>query len=1040
MTQRYGVVGRRAVAEAVGCALIVWFSSGAGLAQTGYSGAGVYSGLSARGLAASGPPVSYMARPDLCEVGTETGPLGCAHSSLCPSCSGPSTAQPMVFLGPSTMSALPIPGPASGSACGAQPANGQYLCGLNTTVSDPDFGTQSVRATSYGDSILNGSAAYNTLGFGFNIGSDGNLHRWASDSSKLLVNNSGGSYIVLAFNPGNWGSNPVTVSSMHGNAVLGSGVPAFALSHPHELFEFNTDQESTVLGAVTSGACATPETMTQGSTGAHATLLAINAGTLMQIGATTETADGTHTWLGGTSGCVFTPTEAPTGYTYANTIYAGLIDDATQSDPTQWTITYSLVTSFNYVAGLGAAASSTQYLFPQSATSCLPAGFNGAVMGSPDDDSTDTMLGANYGDNVQDGIWDSTHAGDIYRAQFWAGHGCRVANTHTDLVTGDWGATGQLVDGQHSYIAGTLTGTPSFGATLTQSGTGATTQYFCSAQIESVTQASGSTAQRLACGPSGATGWEAGLIYGTANGTGQWSDGSGHTLAPSAGPMNAPFYYPNPLHDSSQTPNVLNADVSPVQTAVATVASVQIGAPAGGEDTITLAGTTHYAPDMQVVFYGLTAGGDTHLNCTNPTGSGGSAVPDPDSCPVWTVVQGCAIYGGCTSFVIADAGAAGGATNTEGTANLRPYGVGYDGGYSFMNTPDDWIIASTTINPYLSLQLQGHGAEGQNGEAMGNNYTWAFYSNPSTPCAVSGPATPCPSADMYALLPNALPEDNHGTSDQHGPLDLSPFAMALANVCGQASGMGQSTCIQSYTKAWESEMIAVENSVTNNASFGCGATLGPGCHCNYGSGPAACTYRLGHSFNSNDNYVFQAQNAIGNISPDGNYMAYTSSWMNTLGCTNGATNCWGSYIASGPAAASMSGATIQTDASGVVTVTMANQFCAPGGNQYYWTGSAVTTIACGALAEQVTLSGFAESWANQTMTLTAVGGCDSTDANAGNCTSFSGTGTGIPANYGPVTESTGTQKGAPVNCGGGSGVNTYCQRADVWIAKLGTAQ
>ena len=897
-----------------------------------------------------------------------------------------------------------------------------------------------MRATSYGDSILNGSKAYNALGLNFNIGSDGNLHRWASDSSKLLINNSGNAYAMLAFNPANWGNNPVSVSRLYGSSVLGSGVPAFALSHPHELFEFNTDQESTVLGALQSGSvpCLTPETMTNAG-GGHATLLAINPAVLMQIGNVTGGTPTASNWTGGTSGCVFAATAAPTPYTYANTIYAGTINDATQSDPTQWTITYSLVTNFNYVSGLGGAGTSTQYLFPQT-SSCLPGGFNGAVMGAPSMDSSDTMFGANYGDNLQDAIWDSTHAGDVYRAQFWAGHGCRVLNTHTDLVGGDWGASGQLTDGQHNYIAGTISGTPSFGAALTQAGTGATTQYFCSAQIQSVTQQSGSTAQKLVCGPAGATGWKAGLIYGTANATGPWSDGLGHTLTPSATPANAPFYYPNPLHDSSQTPNILYADISPVQRAPVTVASVEIGVPASGEDTINLAASTHYAPDQEVVFYGLTAAGDTHLNCATPAGSGGNAVPNPDACPVWTVITGVPYTGG-TSIVIADASATGGAaTNSEGTASMRPYGSGYNGGYSFMNIPDDWVIATTTINPLLSLQLQGHGAEGEIGEARGAAYTWAFYANPSTPCAVNGPLTPCPGADMYALLPNPLPEDSHGTSTQHGMQDLSPFAMSLANVCGQASGQGQLACIQSYTKAWQSEMVAVENSVTNNPSFGCGASLGPGCHCNYGSGPTGCTYRLGHTFNSNDDYSFQAQNAIGNISPDGNYMAYVSSWMNTLGCTNGSTTCWGSYVASGPATASGSGATIATDANGVATVTMTNQFCAPGGNQYYWTGSAVTTVACGALPEQVTLSGFAESWANQTITLTAVGGCDSTDANAGNCTSFSGTGTGIPANYGPVTESAGTQNAVPVNCLNGSGVYTYCQRADVWIAKLAAAQ
>ena len=1035
-------------------------------------------------------PMTYSARVDVCEVGTETGPLGCAANPTnpvtCSSCSGPATALPMTFTawpnpGVPGANGLPVPGLSgtinseSGNYCSpanpiTQPSNNQYLCGINTMISDPDFHTQMTRATDY--------SMANAQGRGFNMGSAGTYKYWASDSSKLFVGNMGGGYALLAFNPSQWGQTPgpVTPSPIYGASIY--GVPSFSGTNPHVFYTLNTDQENTVIGSLTSGSCLTPETIQQTSTGASAMLRAVNPSVLMQIGAVTGTADNSHPWTGQTSGCVFTPNSSysapPTGSDptsgapYANTLYAATINDATQSNPALWTASYSLVFSFNYAAGM--VGSPAAAYFPASATSCLPANYNGQWAGVFQGSLDDTSFGVPLSDNGQVTSWGQSQSscstspggvctGPVYYATYIRGHGCRVYNTHTNQITDDNCSTqypcGQVLDGQKNYITGTMTGTPTMpvspggtggtpGALLTQDVTGATTEYKCTGTLLT-NQSPPSGAYRFnqfACGVGSATAWEVGVIYGTPDGTHTWRDGSGNSIAPSALPQPVPFYYPLPQHDANQNDNAAYASVAQTCGGNGRVLSEQGGVPSAGYTTITVTksgsdsspGSLTENQDEQKRFYNLT-GSAAYLNCT-----------DANQCPVWTITQG-GVH--VSTFVIADS-IGGSYTNNETTASCSmsnptnpcplytANGTGYNANYSVVSTPNYWHIPSLVNSTCSSYGCEGHAAHGSIGDARGTQYWWYNVGQPSTPCLVSG-YSPCPSGDIIPLLSSPLPEDDHGTYNSHGAQDLSPFLSATTHVCGLAgSGAGSNSCYSPYGKAWESEIIGVENSVTNNASGQCGSSLGPGCHCNYGTGPTACTYRLGHTFNSDDVWDFNAQNNIGNVSSDGQWVAFPSTWMDTLGCTNGATTCWGSYVASGPPSATTAGATVQTNASGVVTVTMPNTFCAPGGNQYYWSGSAVQTVACGALAEQVTLSGFAEAWANHTITLTAVGGCDSTDANAGNCTSFSGTAPGIPNNYGPVTE-TGTQTAAPVNCLAGSGANTYCQRADIWIAKLGSA-
>ena len=1017
--------------------------------QTAYSGRGASSGLGTSGAVSAGAPQTYSARTDNCETGAES---GCVANPLCPSCTG--TGQPMTFLGfansPPVCSGasctLPVSGPATGSSCGTQPANGQYLCGMNTTAADPDLHAQVVRATDY--------TLSSTMGVSFNLGSDGSLHRWASDSSKLLINNDGGAYSVLAFYPSQWGGSPVKTSRLVGGAALTpGGIPSFSPSNPHVIYELNTDQENTVVGSVTSvgSACVTPETMQQATTGATATLQAINPNVLMQLGEITGTGNGTSAWTGQTSGCVFTPGSpflvpaTGTATPYANTIYSGFINDATQPDPMQWTITWSLVFNFNYLPAMAGTPAASY--FPTSATSCLPANFSATWNGIflPSDDGN--MIGTPFSDNGQSGGWCSNWKaggciGPSIYATYKQGAGCRTLNTHTDQITGDWGPSGQAMDGQHNYILGTLSGTPAVGAMLTQATTGATAQFFCAGNLmTNQTAPSGYSYNQYVCGGASPNSWKVGLIYGTADATHAWSDGT-NTLTPPApngfAPTNVPFYYPAEIHDANQTANPSYAWIGLAASPNAYVTEVQGATPVAGQTTITFSKAINGWPvDRQVVFYNLTGGNgnsggadgkDSYLNCPGLN----------QWCPAFNIVSGTSGNGTTNTIVIQDTANPNGAYDdhetqasncaSQNTCQLMaPNGIGFIApGYSFFSDPNYWYddptqpasLSGLAINTCNSTpECQGHSAIGYTGGGNATQYTWHSFANPSLPCTVTG-YTPCPTGNAINLLPANVPEGQHGSYLNHGPSDQTPLFLFLANPCGQ--GSGNTPCKTSYDAAWDSEVIGVQNTATNSSATG-------------------LTYRFARTFNGENNWGFNEQNSIGTVSPDGQFAAFPSSWMNTLGCTNGTTQCWGSYVASGPPTASQAGATIQTDANGVITVTMPNGFCPPNGNQYYWYKNAVVSIACGALAEQVTLSGFAESWANQTITLTAVGGCDSTDSNAGNCTSFSGTGTGVPDSYGPVTESSGTQKAMPVSCLGGGGLNTYCQRSDIWIVKLGSA-
>ncbi|MGB9234364.1 MAG: hypothetical protein WCC04_08115 [Terriglobales bacterium] len=1144
--------------------------------QTVYAGSAASSGLMASGAGAGGAPLTYAARTDICESGTETGPLGCAYSATtCPTCTGPSWAEPMQFTGypiPGIpgLKGLPVPGPTMGSSCGAQgsSSNNQYLCGINTTITDLDFGTTMVRAT---DSTLSNTTNYPcggpNMGYQFMMGSDGALHVWASDSSKLLVSNPYGNMEMLSFDPSTM---QVTPTAVCGTVFQSGTFPAFSGSNPQIIYELNTDQENTIFYGSGSGTCEVGENMTQaGSPTPTAVLEAINPGILMQLGPitpSTATPTGNGTWTGKTSGCTFTPASgraAPpvgtgaTGAPYVVNIYKGTITPTGAANPgiaLPWAIRWSLLFEFNKVySNIPASAAA---LFPaaavetgEGANSCLPnigslqtpnyTGFNAGWNGSFACSDDDTSCSVSVGDNTQDGFWGTkngnTYVGAVYELSY-SPAGCRVLNTHTDMVTGDRCSVagnapyvcGQIQNNQHNFIAGSVTTTCGTGGVqpclpnstvganfdqgdsttlVTQQVTGAMTQFYA---FGSIVNAPNATSGQKIFQPStsGSAGWKTGVIYGTPDGNSahKWCDSLGNCLTPSAVPVPLPFYFPTSLHDSdqraaagitglsfnqgddhriiAQVQGAYNGTTTPIGTCttapgpcpnVTTVTIACTGAvaacPEGGATYTGITGgnftaTNHLHPDSQIALAML---GGPYSACSVPPSACHDSylaysLSDASAAPSQTIlaVDQPAPTGLSTVFVIADpgaatytdveavyTGAASGLTCTEIQPNtcpsLNPNGDSFiNNVYPYVAEAQSWLNQSLLMGGCLdTATCEGHQSAGMTGDGRSGLYWWHNFVNQSLPCTTTG-FTPCPKNNTPYLLSFSTPSDFHGAYGNHEPTDHTPVLAIFTHVCGQSSGTGSTPCFSPFAagQALVGEIAGMQNSVTNPAAI----------NCNYGDGPTACLYRLGHTFNSDTSWAFGAQNNIGNVDPTGRFVAFPSDWMETLGCADGTTNCWSSYIATGMPATSGTQTVIQTDSSSNITVTLSNQFCPPGGTQEYYVNSTTTSpIACGTRPAQITLSGFGQNgsttgWANQTVTLTATGGTCTGPTSSANivCTTFTVTAANpsiVPANYGPAAEPLGspaaTQKATPAS--GLSGAQTPAPRFDIWIASITTA-
>lgn len=988
-----------------------------------------------------------------------------------------------------------------------------YLTGTNHMMVDPDFGTHIIRAT---DSTMGNSV--NCLGGGrfgnsFNGIGAGSAQVWASDDSKVRVNTTGGSGTVLAFDPVSFVVSP---SVLCGGYFPGAS--SFSGTDPHIIYTVNADQENTVMFSSTTGTFITPETVTNGS--AHAQILAVNSN-FAQLGIVTGIISG-NVWTGSSSGATFTAIiNPPTGGSstpYQNTIYEGTICDGVTSNPDEsvcllnpnpspclandtnplcWYVYWTMLFEFNYMPSFVGDPH-----FP-AADDCLPNNFNANYTGvfAPSTDVTSfTIVFGDNGQNNNTGYNgggnastdkgyscpnspDGTCQGPIYMTQYRndpadpTHHGCRVFNTMTDQVTGDWGPTGQALDQEAYDIPGTVHGTLTPGDAFVQVSTGASTQLTC---MQDGTDT---------CQPAGWTQMYTGLIWpttATADNHNNWQDcGNNYPVtscsgtnyfAPTAAPTNAPFLYPDVMHDMAQAPNAKLATFSLVQTAPMHISDN------GATHAVSYNASTHlttilwnnntvYSPHQQFILTGLLGAHDSYMNCVSA-----------NQCPTFTAVvvlnTGNLVCPGNGPYC--PSGANGTITVTDTLGGGSNYsdsetqtGCGHtcpsmspfpqdenqtSGGFGGTN-----FYQLGTLLVGADLMATGHHANGDHTLFQGKFYTAINEMAPWTPATIphsggnpacnvagspcgdpyAGPLTPPPNADDVNLIFFSIFGDQHGDMNCHASSDQCPPALFTTNVCGQAvtGGVGGFPCPTAYLALWNSEIIAVENATTRSSPGDL-----EGAHCSYDSTglQEPCVYRLAHTFNTNGAWSLTAQNAEGGMSPDGKFIIWPSDWNDTLGCMDGTTtNCWSSWEATAPAA---SGTAVHwsTDGASNVTITMTNFFCPTAGSQYYWSGSAIQTISCGSRSfPGITLSGFAESWLNnKTLTLGPDTGtppsdtwqCDNSDANAGKCLKFVlSSVSGAPVNSSGIE--TGAQKATPVGCNN----NTPCQAPQMFIANLQTA-
>ena len=175
-------------------------------------------------------PMSYNARSDQCELGTE-------GSTLCPS------GRPLSFLNCNTgayaagSTWTPTNTPVAG--CGIPPSVGG-LTGAGNVIREPDFGSLVLRVTDSATACGNGAV--------FNIGDSGNSNLFASDHSKFIIGlvsgvlclyqftTTGGTMVATLSDITSGGSGTCTTSCTQ--FIAGASV-IFTATDPNSLWEVN---------------------------------------------------------------------------------------------------------------------------------------------------------------------------------------------------------------------------------------------------------------------------------------------------------------------------------------------------------------------------------------------------------------------------------------------------------------------------------------------------------------------------------------------------------------------------------------------------------------------------------------------------------------------------------------------------------------------------------------------------------------------------------------------------------------------------------
>ena len=229
-----------------------------------------------QGGSGTGGPLTYSARTDAAVFGTgvagELLPAACGGVAAClanaynASATAGHQGAALSYTGSATMAP-----PAAGSTVSGTNINGlnSYLNGVNSAAMpaiDPDFGTLMYRATDFSfynnvDCLGGGS-----FGSSFNMGSSGSTRAWSAIDAhgwrKLLIQTSGGTKVMVHFNPAN---GTVIPTNLCGGYL--PGATSNSGTGPAVIYTANNDQENTIVFSSMTGIPTDAETPDSGCHG-----------------------------------------------------------------------------------------------------------------------------------------------------------------------------------------------------------------------------------------------------------------------------------------------------------------------------------------------------------------------------------------------------------------------------------------------------------------------------------------------------------------------------------------------------------------------------------------------------------------------------------------------------------------------------------------------------------------------------------------------------------------------------------------------------
>jgi hypothetical protein len=264
------------------------------------------------------------------------------------------------------------------------------------------------------------------------------------------------------------------------------------------------------------------------------------------------------------------------------------------------------------------------------------------------------------------------------------------------------------------------------------------------------------------------------------------------------------------------------------------------------------AGTTQWIDDVNV-----SADDQTFATTFSETGGQGSAA----WVVVWNRANGCRWLNTQTGQVGGDWGPAG-AINLSDTFYIHNARLSKDGTWvkigfqSCISTCASgiqnylWQIDTNTLTACATVNnCLGHTALG---------YTH-MVNSPTTPNQQSQTIRPLSNISQQTQLwtigpPSHIPWDNHQSWSNANSMDNNPY-------------LSSSSTGVPIVDAWDNEIDAF---LTN------------------GSG---VVYRFAHTFSSGQASFFSSANAIGSVSQDGQFFAWSSDWEGTLGSTTGGATC-----------------------------------------------------------------------------------------------------------------------------------------------------